>query len=170
VSPDPLPPRSPDVPDDWDHLERPADEPVAPAATAAAGPAPHDPGSVIPVIAGSWGDLALVLGLSAATLVALKLAGHGAPFAAAPWAVAVAVLWWLLAAAALLTVRRATPGMLAAGISFAGAVRPSRLPWVLLVALLLAATLGLPSAMGPSGWALRVAAGAPLTVTGHGLP
>lgn len=167
MSPDPLPPRSPDVPDGWDQLQRPADEP---AATAASGPALHDPGSVIPVIAGSWGDLAAILGLSATTLVALKLAGHGAPFAAAPWAVGVAVLWWLVATAALLTVHRATPGMVAAGISFAGAVRPARIPWVLLVALLLAATLGLPSAVGPSGWALRVAAGTPLTVTGHGLP
>jgi hypothetical protein len=170
VSPDPLPPRSPDVPEGWDHLQRPVDEAVVPAATATSGSAAHDPGSVITVIAGSWGDLAVILGLSAATLVALKLAGHGAPFAAASWAVAVAVLWWLVAAAVLLTVRRATPGMVAAGISFAGAVRPARLPWVLLVALLLAATLGLPSAVGPSGWALRVAAGTPLTVTGHGLP
>ena len=170
MSPDPLSPRSPDVPDGWDQLQRPAGEPVAPAATPSSGSAPHDPGSVIPVIAGSWGDLAAILGLSAATLVALKLAGHGAPFAAAPWAVGVAVLWWLVAAAALLTVRRATPGMVAAGISFAGTVRPARIPWVLLVALLLAATLGLPSAVGPSGWALRVAAGTPLTVTGHGLP
>ena len=116
------------------------------------------------------GGLAAILGLSAATLVALKLAGHGAPFTAAPWAVAVAVLWWLVAAAGLLTVRRGTPGMIAAGISFVGAVRPARLPWVLLVALLLAVTLGLPSAVGPSGWALRVAAGTPLAVSGHGLP
>lgn len=170
MSPDPLPPRSLDVPDGWDQLQRPPGEPVAPAGSAASGSAPHDPGSVIPVIAGAWGDLAAILGLSAATLVALKLAGHGAPFAAAPWAVAVAVLWWLVAAAALLTVRRGTPGMMAAGISFAGAVRPARIPWVLLVALLLAATLGLPSAVGPSGWALRVAAGTPLNVTGHGLP
>ena len=167
MSPEPTPPRAPEVPDGWDQLPSLADEP---AATAAPGPAAGDPGSVIPVIAGSWGDLAVILGLSAATLVALKLAGHGAPFAAAPWAAAVAVLWWLVAAAALLTVRRGTPGMVAAGISFAGAVRPARLPWVLLVALLLAATLGLPSAVGPSGWALRVAAGTPLTVSGHGLP
>jgi hypothetical protein len=125
---------------------------------------------VIPVIAGSWGDLAVILGLTAASLVALKLAGHGAPFAAAPWAVAVAVLWWRVAAAVLLTVRRGTPGMMAAGVSFAGAVTPARLPVVLLVALLLALTLGLPSAVGPPGWVLRIAAGTPLTASGHDLP
>ena len=125
---------------------------------------------MIPVIAGSWGDLAVILGLTAASLVALKLAGHGAPFAAAPWAVAVAALWWLVAAAVLLTVRRGTPGMMAAGVSFAGTVAPARLPVVLLVALLLALTLGLPSAVGPPGWALRIAAGTPLTTSGHDLP
>lgn len=125
---------------------------------------------MIPVIAGSWGDLAVILGLTAASLVALKLAGHGAPFAAAPWAVAVAVLWWLVAAAVLLTVRRGTPGMMVAGVSFAGAVAPARLPVVLLVALLLALTLGLPSAVGPPGWAMRIAAGTPLTASGHDLP
>lgn len=125
---------------------------------------------MIPVIAGSWGDLAVILGLTAASLVALKLAGHGAPFAAAPWAVAVAVLWWLVAAAVLLTVRRGTPGMMMAGVSFAGAVAPARLPVVLLVALLLALTLGLPSAVGPPGWAMRIAAGTPLTASGHDLP
>jgi hypothetical protein len=124
---------------------------------------------VIPVIAGSWGDLAVIRGLTAASLVALKLAGHGAPFAAAPWAVAVAVLWWLVAAAVLLTVRRGTPGMMVAGVSFAGAVAPARLPVVLLVALLLALTLGLPSAVGPPGWAMRIAAGTPLTASGHDL-
>lgn len=125
---------------------------------------------MIPVIAGSWGDLAVILGLTAASLVALKLAGHGAPFAAAPWAVAVAVLWWLVAAAVLLTVRRGTPGMMAAGVSFAGALAPARLPVVLLAALLLALTLGLPSAVGPPGWVWRIAAGTPLTASGHDLP
>jgi hypothetical protein len=60
--------------------------------------------------------------------------------------------------------------MMAAGVSFAGAVTPARLPVVLLVALLLALTLGLPSAVGPPGWVLRIAAGTPLTASGHDLP
>ena len=170
MSQDPSPPRGSDVPEGWDRLERPVDQPSAPPRHSLPDAVPQDPASLIPVIAGSWGDLATILALTAATLVALRLAGHGAPFAAAPWAIAVAVLWWLAAAAALLTVRRATPGMAAAGISFAGAVTPARLPWVLLVALLLAATLGLPSAVGPPGWALRVTAGRPLIAAGHDLP
>jgi hypothetical protein len=170
VSQDPSLPRPPEVPDGWDQLARTLDAP--PAARR-----PHTPEAeppigtpVISVIAGSWGDLAAILVLTAACLVALKLAGHGAPFAAAPWALATAVLWWLVAAAALLTVRGGTPGMMAAGIWFAGAVAPARLPVVLAVALLLALTLGLPSALGPPGWALRVAAGTPLTAAGHELP
>jgi hypothetical protein len=80
----------------------------------------------------------------------------------------VAVLWWLVAAAALLTVRRA-PRHVGADL-FAGAVTSARLPVVLLVALLLALTLGLPSAVGPPGWVLRIAAGTPLTASGHDLP
>lgn len=162
-------PGAPEVPDGWDQLEGPIEAPAAPRRPRAPEGDPHDGVPVIPVIAGSWGDLAAILALTAASLVALKLAGHGAPFAAAPWAVAVAVLWWLVAAAVLLTVRRGTPGMMAAGISFAGSVAPARLPVVLLAALLLALTLGLPSAVGPPGWALRVAAGTPLTATGHDL-
>jgi hypothetical protein len=170
VSQDSPNPGPPDVPDGWDQLERPIDPPVAPSRPRSPEAEPHEGVAVIPVIAGSWGDLAVILGLTAASLVALKLAGHGAPFAAAPWAVAVAVLWWLVAAAVLLTVRRGTPGMMAAGVSFAGAVAPARLPVVLLAALLLALTLGLPSAVGPPGWALRIAAGTPLTTSGHDLP
>ena len=170
MSQDAPPPRGSDVPDGWDRLQSAVDERSPEPRRSFPGATPQEPTSLIPVIAGSWGDLAVMLGLTAATLVALRLAGHGAPFAAAPWAIAVAVLWWLVAAAAVLTVRRATPGMAAAGISFAGAVAPARLPWVLLVALLLAATLGLPSAVGRPGWALRVAAGKPLIAAGHDLP
>ena len=162
---------SPEVPDGWDQLEGPIDAPAAPGRPRALHDEPHEGVPVIPVIAGSWGDLAAILALTAASLVALKLAGHGAPFAAAPWAVSVAVLWWLVGAAGLRTGgRRGTPGMMAAGISYAGSVAPARLPVVLLAALLLALTLGLPSAIGPPGWALRVAAGTPLTATGHELP
>jgi len=82
---------------------------------------------VIPVIAGSWGDLAVILGLSAATLVALKLAGtalrsprlRGRPPSRCCGG------WWRRGAADR---PPGTPGMVAAGISFAGAVRPARLP------------------------------------------
>ena len=158
---------SSDPHDDWDHLHEPVDDEVLPAATDPPPADLDDGGSVIPVLASSWGDLAAMLALCAAVLATLKLSGHGAPFEAAPWAGALAVLWWLVAAAVLVTVRRGTPGMLMAGLAFDDAVSPSRVPWVLLTALVLSATLGLPSAVGRPGWALRAAAGTPVAGTGH---
>jgi len=159
-----------DAPDDWDHLHEPVDDEVQLGATDPPPAGPDDSGSVIPVLASSWGDLAAILGLCAVSLITLKLSGHGAPFAAAPWAGALAVLWWLVAAGVLVTVRRGTPGMLMAGLAFEDAVSPSRVPWVLVAALALATTLGLPSAVGRPGWAFRLAAGTPVAGTGHDRP
>lgn len=167
MSQDPPSRRPPAVPDDWDQLDEPVAEEEAPLDPAPTGRDDRRSGSVIPSIASAWGDLAIMLGLCAATLIALKIAGHGAPFAAAPWAVAVAVLWWLLAAAILVTVRRGTPGMLMAGLTFSDTVAPARVPWVVLTALALAATLGIPSAVGGPGWVLRAAAGTPVAGAGR---
>jgi hypothetical protein len=171
VNLDPPSRRSPGSHDDWDHLHEPVDGEILPAAVDPPGAGRDDGGgTVIPMLASSWGDLAAMLGLCAAALAALKLAGHGAPFAAAPWAGAVAVLWWLVASGVLVTVRRATPGMLMAGLAFEAAVVPGRVPWVLVTALVLAVTLGLPSAVGRPGWALRAAAGTPVAGVGHDSP
>jgi hypothetical protein len=147
----------PDKPlDGWDRLE----PEVADDDTRAEAREDH---STIPLIAGSWGDLALLLAVSAAALVGLKISGHGAPFAAVGWALCLAVVWWAMAAAVLVAVRRATPGMLMAGVRFTRAVPPSRVGAVVAVALLLCATLGIPAAVGPRGWALRSAAGSDIT-------
>ena len=161
--------RSTAAPDDWDHLDEPGD-----GQTTSPELEPHtgggDAGSTIPVIAASWGDLGAILTLAAVTLVALRLAGHGAPFAAAPWALGLAVLWWAVSTAALVAVRRGTPGMLMAGLGFEEAVPPQRIPWVLVSALLLAATLGLPSAVGRPGWVLKAAAGTRVATAGREIP
>jgi hypothetical protein len=159
--------RPPVVPDDWDHLGEPFENQEPPPGLDPPPPADEESDSVIPSIASAWGDLASMLGLCAAALIALKVAGHGAPFAAAPWAAAVALLWWLVAATVLVMVRRGTPGMLMAGLMYEDAVPPARIPWVALTALLLAASLGIPSAIGRPGWALRAAAGTPVTVAGR---
>jgi len=150
-------------PDGWDRLDEPLGGDKEPGVLAV--PVPEiRPGdeSALPLIAGSWGDLALILGVAAAALVALKAAGHGAPFPAAPWAVGLAVTWWAAATAILVTVRRATPGMLMSGVRFEGAVSPPRVALVVAVALVLCATLGILSAVGPRGWALGGAAGSPV--------
>ena len=155
-----------EVPDDWDQLSEPADDDVIPAGAFQPVDDPDD-APVISLIAGSWGDLALILGLSAAALIALKIAGHGAFFAAAGWALALAALWWVVAAGVLVMVRHGTPGMLLAGVRFSEAVPPGRVGGVVLVALVLCATLGIPAAIGRPGWALRMAAGSEITTTGR---
>ncbi len=151
----------PEVPEGWDHLPD-ADDDI-PALEDVEGDDPQPHRSVIPLIACSWGDLALILGLAAAALIALKTSGHGAPFAALWWALALATLWWFVAAGVLVTVRRATPGMLLSGVRFTEAVAPNRLAAVLLVGLVMCATLGLPAVFGPPGWALTAAAGTGVT-------
>ncbi len=151
-------------PEGWDRLddlEAEGREAVSP--TVESQRIPPDEESTIPLIAGSWGDLAVILGVGAGALVALKLAGHGAPFAAAPWALGLAVMWWVAVTATLVTIRRATPGMLMAGLRFERAVPPRRVAWVVVVALVLSATLGIPTAVGRRGWALGGAAGSGIT-------
>jgi len=156
------------VPEGWDHLPSADDESPPPDIAEDDDQPPDD--SSIPMIAGSWGDLALVLALCAAALVALKASGHGAPFAAAWWALALAVMWWLVAAGILVVVRRATPGMLLAGLQFSETVPPNRIAPVLTVGLVMCATLGLPAALGPMGWPLSAAAGTGVTSATRDIP
>jgi len=154
-----------EVPEGWDQLEGTDDEPIS-EDDAVVDPGYRN-GSTIAVIAASWGDLAVVLAVCAAVLIALKVAGYGAPFAAVWWALALAVVWWLVAAAVLLAVRQGTPGMLLAGVQFADPVPPDRIAPVLVTALVTGVTLGLPAAVGPPGWALTAAAGTRITAAAH---
>jgi hypothetical protein len=156
------------VPDGWDQLSEAADDELAEELYQPEDAADELP--AIPLIAGSWGDLALILGVCVAALMALKVAGHGVPFAAAGWALAVAALWWMVAAGVLIMIRHGTPGMLLSGVQFAGPVPPRRIGGVVLVALILCATLGIPAAVGRPGWALRAAAGCDVVTTGHDGP
>jgi hypothetical protein len=157
--------QSDEVPDGWDQLSEAADD--EPAEELSQREEAPEELPAIPLIAGSWADLALVLGVCVAALMALKVAGHGVPFAAAGWALAVAVLWWVVAAGALITIRHGTPGMLLSGVRFAAPVPPQRIGGVVLVALVLCLTLGIPAAVGRPGWALRAAAGCDVVTTGH---
>jgi hypothetical protein len=157
-----------EVPDGWDQLSE-AEDDEFPEDVYQPDDAP-DELPAIPLIAGSWGDLALILGVCAAALISLKATGHGAPFGAAGWALAVAVLWWVVAAGSLVMIRHGTPGMLLAGVRFSDSVEPGRIGGVVLVALILCATLGIPAAFGRPGWALRAAAGCDVVVTGRDGP
>jgi len=153
------PPRGPhEDPDNWDRLHDSTEE-LSEQLDPELSSVEADGTPAMSVIAGSWGDLALVLALCAACLLALKLGGHGAPLAALPWAVGLALLWWCAAAGVLVVVRQGTPGMLMAGLGFARPIAHHRVPWVLVTAIVLGATLGIPAALSNRGWPLSMAAG-----------
>ena len=116
---------------------------------------------VLPALAAAAG-LTLV---SAAAVMAVETDTVSSFPRALWWALALAVLWWLVAAGVMVAVRQGTPGMLLAGIQFSATVAPARIAAVLPVALATAATLGLPAAVGPPGWALTAAAGSDITAT-----
>ncbi len=141
-------PRGPQtIPEEWDHLLDLAE------ATDRGGPdAPPEPEEpevqgAFPLLTAACADLVAILVPCALVLVGLRLGGHEVPLRVAPWALALGVLWWVLAAAILLRVRRGTPGMLAAGLAWRHEPTGGRLWGALGLALLAAATLGLPLAL-----------------------
>jgi hypothetical protein len=149
-----------DIPDDWDQLQEATPRPPR------GGSFPEQPETParITLVAAAWADLVAVLAVCTASLMALLTLGHRATLAALPWAVALAVAWWLAAAAVLVVVRRGTPGMLLAGVAFDRAVPTRRLPSVLAVALLLSATFGVPALVGAERSPLRAVSSADLCV------
>jgi len=147
-----------EVPRDWDRLEE-----TGPEATR--GPdQPHEDRTdqrlpLTTLVGGAWGDLVSVLAVCTATMITLTALGYRDSLTIVPWALALAVLWWGVAAAMLLVVRHGTPGMLLAGIAFEGPVPRTRIVWVLLTALVLACTFGLPACLGSNRSPLRLVAG-----------
>lgn len=73
------------------------------------------------VAAAAWADLAVILALCAAALATCRALGFEVSATAVPWAVAMAVLVWLVLCAVLLGVRRSWPGVLLIG---AGKIEP----------------------------------------------
>jgi hypothetical protein len=144
------------IPGDWDALadRKPEmDSPKAPASW----PEKDGP-QALTVMASAWADLVGILAVCTAALVAILLLGERPALPAFAWAAALALLWWLFAAAILIIVRQATPGMLLAGVSFSEAVPPRRVGWVLAAALVGVATLGVSGVLGGDGSLLRLAA------------
>lgn len=155
-------PSQPDeIPTNWDvlHDSAPDDEPVHEPASSS------DPGSEPPtinVLASSWADAVAVLAVCTAALVALNAVGYQIMLGAFPWAVALGFAWWVFAAAALVTIRQGTPGMLLAGIHFSTLVPPHRVALVLVAAVVSAALVGLPGLFGARRSPLALAAGSAL--------
>lgn len=145
------------MPGDWDALvERPSR--VGPAQSSPPGHDRHLP-PTLTVLASAWADLVGMLAICTGALIAILVLGERPALAAFVWAAALGVVWWGFAATVLVVVRQATPGMLLAGMSFSGAVRPRRVVWVLVAALVGVGTFGISGIIGGRASALRLAAG-----------
>ena len=137
------------IPNDWDALaDRSAD--IDSERRSAADPNLNQP-TILTMMASAWADLVGILAVCTAALIAILVLGERPAVAAFGWAAALGVVWWSFAAAVLVVVRQATPGMLLAGVSFSGPIRPGRVGWVLSAALLGVATLGLSGVIGGRG-------------------
>ena len=145
------------VPGDWDAL---VDRPPGRALNVNASKTGYggDRPPVVSVMASAWADLVSMLAVCTGALIAILVLGERPALPAFSWAAALAVVWWVFAAAVLVVVRQATPGMLLAGVSFADPVAPRRLIWVLAAAVLGVVTLGLSAAIGGEGSILCTAA------------
>jgi len=140
---------------DWDTLaDRSADGGPPPRGTGPDLPGPP----ALTLMASAWADLVAILAVCTGALIAILALGERPALPAFAWAAALGVVWWAFAAAVLVVVRQATPGMLLAGVSFADAVQPRRVGWVLAAALIGVLTIGLSGVLGGRGAALRLAA------------
>ena len=152
-----IPPEDHEIPKNWDILaESPIDEDFGDGP-----PSTNDSGGVPPTInllASSWADAVASLVVCTAALFGLNVAGHNPSLTALPWALALGVVWWLAATAALILIRHATPGMLLAGVVFSNRVAPGRVAMVIAAALVSALLLGLPNLLGPRRSPLALAA------------
>lgn len=151
----------PDVPETWDEIREPAPDLEMEPVEIEPSDAALEP-SRLSLMGGAWGDLVTMLGVCTATFIALAVLGYGPDPAIVPWALALGVVWWTAASAVLLVIRQGTPGMLLTGVVFEDAVARDRVGLVLLAALMLCATLGVPSLLGVNASLLRVAGGVDL--------
>lgn len=155
--------RQPGPSEDWDRLREALPPDLAPPPAPPPASVDSAPGRLL-LLAGALGDLVSLILVCASALVALRALGHPAGLAVLPWICALALAWWSLAATTLMVVRRGTPGMLLAGFSFATPVAHRRVVGVLLVALLLATTLGVTAVLGLPGPLLRLVGGSSLAL------
>jgi hypothetical protein len=154
---DEIPPEEREIPKNWDVL---AETPLADDSSAGVAAATDSGGEppTINLLASSWADAVASLVVCTAALFGLNAAGHNPSLACLPWALALGVVWWLAAAAALILIRQATPGMLLAGVVFSDRVAPGRVAVVIAAAAVSAVLLGLPNLLGPRRSPLALAA------------
>lgn len=154
-----------EIPRDWDTL---AEHGELPGTLGAAAEPPGNAAEPPPVtlMATAWADLVAMLAVCTGALVAVIAIGQRPALPAFGWAATLALAWWIFTAAILVVVRHGTPGMVLAGVRFADAVAPSRVPRVLAAALLGAVTLGAPALLGSRLSPLAAAAASRLECDG----
>ena len=132
------------LPRDWDLLgsSRPSDE--AAGNDVGGRDDRHSPATVSLLFSGI-ADLVVILAGCAGALAVAR--GQGLPVTvwALPWGAAAGAVIWCAMAAATVSVRRGTPGMVMMGLAVRDPVTAGRLPQLLVVGLLAAVTLGLPT-------------------------
>jgi len=143
------------MPGDWDALVDRGEGGSRPTPTT--DPGPLEP-PTLTVMASAWADLVGILAVCTGALVAILLLGERPALPAFVWAAALGFVWWAFAAAVLVVVRQATPGMLLAGVSFSEPIEPRRVGWVLTAALIGVVTLGLSGILRGRNSILRLAA------------
>ena len=116
----------------------------------------------INLLASSWADAVVSLGVCTAALFGLNTIGYNGSLTAFPWALALGAAWWATAATILVVIRQGTPGMLLAGIVFGDRVAPWRLAMVIAAAAVCALLLGLPCLLGARRSPLALAAASEL--------
>jgi len=150
-----------EFPNNWDVLQEPvADDEILDDVAAAV--EPTGPPPVLNILAASWADAVAPLAVCTVALLGLDAVGHHGTLTALPWAVALGIAWWVIAAATLVVVRQGTPGMLLAGVVFADGVAPGRVALVIAAAASSALLLGLPNLLGPRRSPLALAAASEL--------
>jgi len=136
-----------DFPHNWDELQE-TEDPLTLSSGKIPAADPENEPLVLSLFAATWADIVAIVAVSTAALLVLGLIGHQTTVKAFPWAVGLALMWWILSATATVIVRRGTPGMLAAGVILSEPIEPRRVPLVLVSALLLCASLGLLAFLG----------------------
>ncbi len=154
------PPSPEHLPADWDRLfEAPGgDGDEAPAGLQDEGSGAGPPPRMV-LLTAAWAELAVMLAPCAASLAALRLADFPASLGVVPWAAGLAAAWWTASAAALVFLRRGTPGMLLAGVRLERPVHGWRLALTLAATAVTTALLGLPALLGSAYWPPALAAG-----------
>lgn len=154
-------PEQSEIPNNWDVIRESAGDEDLSGEVESTIEEPASPPK-INLLASSWADAVVALAVCTAALLGLNATGHQGSLVALPWAAALGIVWWTVAAATLVTIRQGTPGMLLAGIHFSSGVAPRRVGVVVVTAALCSVLAGLPGLLGAKRSPLALAGGSTL--------